>query len=69
MLKQSEFGLNGADEPLRMRFAEMNLVGNQWQKVTVPGKVTENDTTLVIATINFEDDPSIFKSARSSKRA
>ena len=50
--------INGSDEPVRLRFAEMNLVGNQWQKVTVPGKVTENDTTLVIATINFEDDPS-----------
>jgi cell surface protein SprA len=49
--------ITGVDEPIHIRLAEMNLVGNQWQKVLTPGKVEENDTTLVISTINYEDNP------------
>ncbi len=47
----------GVSESVHLRFAEMNLVGNQWQKVLVPGVVEDNDTTLIISTINFEDNP------------
>ncbi len=49
--------INGVSKPVHLRFAELNLVGNQWQKVLVPGKVEEDDTTLVVSTINFEDNP------------
>ena len=49
--------VTGVNEPIHIRLAELNLVGNQWQKVLIPGKVEEDDTTLVISTINFEDNP------------
>jgi len=49
--------VTGVDEPIHLRMAELNLVGNQWQKVLIPGKVEDNDTTLVISTINYEDNP------------
>ncbi|MDX1701529.1 MAG: cell surface protein SprA, partial [Melioribacteraceae bacterium] len=51
------FWITGVDEPVHIRLAELNLVGNQWQKVLIPGRVEEDDTTLVISTINFEDNP------------
>ncbi len=51
------FWITNVDKPVSLRFAEMNLVGNQWQKVLVPGKVEDDDTTLVVSTINFEDNP------------
>ncbi|MCP5062309.1 MAG: cell surface protein SprA, partial [Ignavibacteriae bacterium] len=49
--------VSGVNDTVSLRFAEMNLVGNQWQKVLVPGSVEEDDTTLVVSTINFEDNP------------
>ncbi len=49
--------INGVENPVHFRLAELNLVGNQWQKVLDPPRVTEDDTTLVISTINFEDNP------------
>ena len=49
--------VSGVNDRVSLRFAEMNLVGNQWQKVLVPGSVEEDDTTLVVSTINFEDNP------------
>jgi len=49
--------VTGVDEPIHIRLAELNLVGNQWQKVLIPNKVEEDDTTLIISTINFEDNP------------
>ncbi len=51
------FWIAGVSESVHLRFAEMNLVGNQWQKVIVPGVVEDDDTTLVVSTINFEDNP------------
>ncbi len=56
LVETIRFWVAGSDEPIRLRFVEMNLVGNQWEKVLVPGSVTEKDTTLVISTINFEDN-------------
>lgn len=49
--------VTGVDEPVHIRLAELNLVGNQWQKVIETGRVEEDDTTLVISTINYEDNP------------
>ncbi|MCW8850944.1 MAG: cell surface protein SprA, partial [Melioribacteraceae bacterium] len=48
--------VSGVDQPIHIRLAELNLVGNQWQKVLVPGKVEDTDTTLVVGTINIEDN-------------
>ncbi|MFA7229081.1 MAG: cell surface protein SprA, partial [Melioribacteraceae bacterium] len=44
-------------QPVHLRFVEMNLVGNQWQKVLTPPKVTLADTVLTVSTINVEDNP------------
>jgi len=52
--------VSGAKSTIHIRLAEMNLVGNQWQKVIVPGKVEEDDKTLVISTINYEDNPEYY---------
>lgn len=51
------FWLGGEQEPVHLRFAEMNLVGNQWQKVLYPPRVTLDDTVLTVSTINVEDNP------------
>ena len=48
--------VTGLDGPVWIKMAELNLVGNQWQKVLVPGKVDDTDTTLVVGTINIEDN-------------
>lgn len=49
--------ISNVDEPIHLRFAEMNLVGNQWRKVLNPPKVTEDDEVLKVTTINIEDNP------------
>ncbi len=49
--------VTGVEEPVHIRLAELNLVGNQWQKVLIPGEVEDDDTTLVVSTINYEDNP------------
>ncbi len=49
--------IKDVDQDVYLRFAEMNLVGNQWQKVIIPGFVEEEDTVLTVGTINFEDNP------------
>lgn len=49
--------ISGVDEPIHLRFAEMNLVGNQWRKVLDPPRVTEDDEVLEVTTINIEDNP------------
>ena len=48
---------NGVESPVHLRFVDFNLVGNQWQKVLVPNKVTEDDETLTISTISVEENP------------
>ncbi|NOX17630.1 MAG: cell surface protein SprA [Chlorobi bacterium] len=47
----------GVDHEVHMRLAEFNLVGNQWQKVLSPPRITEEDTVLTISTISIEDNP------------
>lgn len=57
------FWISGSEQPVHLRFAEMNLVGNQWQKIldppgsTKPNKVTADDTVLTISVVNIEDNP------------
>ncbi len=51
------FWVSGVTKPVHLRFVEMNLVGNQWQKVLTPPKVTLADTVLTVSTINVEDNP------------
>ncbi|MCB0747420.1 MAG: cell surface protein SprA, partial [Ignavibacteriae bacterium] len=49
--------ITGVETPVHIRLAEINLVGNQWQKIIDPPRVEEDDTTLVVSTINVEDNP------------
>lgn len=43
--------ISGFDEPIRVRIADISLVGNQWQEVN------KADTVLKVAVINIEDNP------------
>ncbi|MBU2493614.1 MAG: cell surface protein SprA [Bacteroidetes bacterium] len=54
--------VTGSAEEIHLRIAEFNLVGNQWQKVLTK-TVTEDDTTLILSTINYEDNPDYEKPA------
>ncbi len=45
------FFITGVNEQVHLRFAEFNLVGNQWQKVL------PQDTVLSVSVISFEDNP------------
>ncbi|MGD8779787.1 MAG: cell surface protein SprA [Ignavibacteria bacterium] len=48
--------IQDVDSEVHLRFAEFNLVGNQWQKVLNDSTITDEDTVLTVATINYEDD-------------
>lgn len=52
--------ISGVNETVHLRFAEMNLVGNQWRKVLNPPRVTEDDEVLEVTTINLEDNPEYY---------
>jgi len=54
------FWISGASSKVHLRFAEMNLVGNQWQKV-LNSKVTLQDTVLTVSTVSVEDNPDYVK--------
>lgn len=54
------FWVEGANSPVHLRFADMNLVGNQWQKVLIPNKVTLQDTTMTVSTVSIEDNPEYY---------
>ncbi|MFA3781719.1 cell surface protein SprA [Melioribacteraceae bacterium 4301-Me] len=60
VVETMRFWIQGADSPIHIRLAEMNLVGNQWQKVLNPPKVTAEDTVLTISTVNIEDNPEYY---------
>ncbi|KAF0153502.1 MAG: gliding motility-related protein [Ignavibacteria bacterium] len=47
--------VSGIQQRVHLRFAEMNLVGSQWQKV-LDSKVTVDDEVLTISTVNIEDN-------------
>lgn len=57
------FWVSGASSPIHLRFTEMNLVGNQWQKVLddpksgKPNPVTIDDKVLTVSVVNVEDNP------------
>jgi cell surface protein SprA len=52
--------VTGTNDIVHLRFAEFNLVGNQWRKAdvvdTASGLIIE-DTVLTLSVINFEDNP------------
>jgi len=50
------FWISGATQDVHIRFAEMNLVGNQWQKV-LDQRVTIDDEVLTVSTISVEENP------------
>jgi cell surface protein SprA len=52
--------ISGASTPVHIRFAELNLVGNQWQKVLSPPRVTAEDTVMTVSVINYEDNPEYY---------
>src|SRR5689334_16875034 len=43
-------GLSGFAEPLKIRIAEMDLVGNQWVQYST-------DSTMKVSVVNIEDNP------------
>jgi hypothetical protein len=43
--------VSGFDEPVRLRIAEVGLVGNQWQETS------QLDTVLKVTVVNIEDNP------------
>lgn len=51
------FFVSGVNQPVHFKFAEMNLVGNQWRKVAISDDAADSDTVLVLSTINVEDNP------------
>lgn len=44
--------ISGAQQEVLVRFAEMNLVGNQWEELI------KNDSTFKVSVVNKEDNPS-----------
>ncbi len=60
LIEYIRFWISGVSKPVHLRFAEMNLVGNQWRKVLVPNKVTTGDSVLTVSTINIEDNPNYY---------
>jgi cell surface protein SprA len=57
------FWINGVDKQVHLRFAEMNLVGNQWQKakkVDPVSKTLVDDSTLTLTVVNVEDNPDYY---------
>jgi len=52
--------VSDVNDDVHLRLTELNFVGNQWQKLLNPPKVTEEDEVLTISTINIEDNPLYF---------
>jgi cell surface protein SprA len=51
------FFIHGVDSEVHLRFAEINLVGNQWRKLDTPsGKPAEKDSVLLVQTISIDDN-------------
>ncbi len=46
------FWITGAQQEVLVRFAELNLVGNQWEELV------KNDSTFKVSVVNREDNPS-----------
>ena len=56
--------IGGSSKRVHLRFVEMNLVGNQWQKVPpiVNGKPNPDDDVLTLTVVNVEDNPKEYRS-------
>lgn len=54
------FWVEGSSTQVHLRFADMNLVGNQWQKVLNPPKITLQDTVMTVSTVSIEDNPEYY---------
>ncbi len=52
------FVVTGSNEPVHLRIAELNLVGNQWQKLL------PQDSVMSVSVINIEDNPNYFSPAK-----
>ncbi len=52
--------VTGVDEEVHFQITEFNLVGNQWQKIVDPPRVTEDDTVLTVSNVNIEDNPDYY---------
>ncbi len=51
------FFVAGAESDVHLRFAEINLVGNQWRKLTPKGyNSPEEDETMLLQTISLDDN-------------
>lgn len=48
--------VTGSDQEIHFKITEFNLVGNQWQKIIDPPRVTEDDTVLTVSNVNIEDN-------------
>ncbi|MBU1678151.1 MAG: cell surface protein SprA [Bacteroidetes bacterium] len=45
--------ISGVEDTVHLRLADLNLVGNQWQKLTTD----KEDSVMTLSTINIEDNP------------
>jgi len=52
------FYVTGADADVHLRFAEINLVGNQWRKLAYKGIAPETDLTMIVQTVSLDDNKS-----------
>jgi len=48
--------VGGVKQEVHFQITEFNLVGNQWQKIVDPPRVTEDDTVLTVSNVNIEDN-------------
>ncbi len=60
LVETMRFWITGTDQPVHLTFAEMNLVGSQWEKIVDNKSVTEDDSVLTVSNINFEDNPDYY---------
>ncbi len=51
------FWMTGLQSRLHLRFVDINLVGNQWEKVVDGTRVTSEDEVLKVSTISVEENP------------
>ena len=51
LIESVRLWLTEFDSTVQIRFAELNLVGNQWEEIQ------KNDSTMRVSTVNYEDNP------------
>lgn len=60
--------IQGVEEEVHLRIADLNFVGNQWEKNLDIEGVTEEDEVLTVTTINIEDNPNTYITPPGVKR-